>query len=93
MACIPRFGTLHPGRLDRGEYEMKESYTMEEFIKEFRLGVDKGDPGATRQIAKRLRELGYARTRGMYKGENRTFWTRRAMILKVDLMAKLKEIR
>jgi hypothetical protein len=58
---------------------MKDEYTMAEFIKEFKLGVDIHDTTATKLVAKKLQSLGYRRVlvKDKKTKNSRPIWSKR----------------
>jgi hypothetical protein len=68
------------------------TFTMQQFIDEKKLGVDLGNPQATRMIAKKLKESGYRQIRIMYEGQRQGVWTNEADPLS-DLAKKLASLK
>ncbi len=71
---------------------MSKTFTMEEFISEHKLGVDIGNPQATKLVAKKLRELGFRQDRRMHAGKRQVVWTNEPNTLE-DLKSKLASLK
>jgi hypothetical protein len=58
---------------------VKDEYTMAEFIREFKLGVDIHDTAATKLIGKKLNALGYRRVmvKDPKSKNSRPVWSKR----------------
>jgi len=69
-------------------------FTMEEFIKEHKLGVSVSDPQVTRMIAKTLRAKGFKQVRITYKGTPRqNVWTNERTAQLGELKSKLASLK
>jgi hypothetical protein len=65
---------------------------MEEFIAQHKLGVDIGNPQATRLVAKKLKELGYRQERRGSRGTRQIVWTNEPNTME-ELKSKLASLK